>query len=131
MTKKKFLIILIMVLSTVLILCTPSYSNAISLDDVIDAGDSFLKDSASDTLAGTPKEGDLQNISNTVSGVLLSVAVAVTFISTAIMAINFMIQSVEDKAKIKEAMVPWIIGIIISFGAYGIWSMTMKIFYNL
>ena len=47
------------------------------------------------------------------------------------MAINFAIQSVEDKAKVKESMVPWIIGIFISFGAYGIWKITMTIFYGM
>ena len=44
------------------------------------------------------------------------------------MGINFMVQSVEDKAKIKESMIPWVIGIIISFGAFGIWQITINIF---
>ena len=79
----------------------------------------------------TPSESGLQNLSKSISNVLLTIAVSVTLISAAVMGINFTIQSVEDKAKIKESMVPWIIGIFISFGAYGIWNITMQIFYNL
>ena len=76
-------------------------------------------------------EGELKNISDTVSGVLLTIAVAVTFISIGAMGITFAVQTVEDKAKVKEAMVPWLIGVFISFGAYGIWKMVMTIFYNM
>ena len=31
---------------------------------------------------------------------------------------------------VKESMVPWMIGILVSFGAYGIWRITMGIFYG-
>ena len=45
------------------------------------------------------KEADLHNLSNFVSGVLLTIAIGVTLISGMVMGINFMVQSVEDKAK--------------------------------
>ena len=126
-------VILITIISAMLIFNIPLYSKAaLSLDDVMSAGDSFLEaDKGGGVTAGTPDEGDLKDISNTVSGVLLTIALGVTLISGVMMGINFTIQSVEDKAKIKESMVPWIIGIIISFGAYGIWRITMNIFYQL
>ena len=38
---------------------------------------------------------------------------------------------VISRAKIKEAMVPWVIGIFVSFGAYGIWKLVMNIFYKI
>jgi len=37
----------------------------------------------------------------------------------------------DYKAKIKESMVPWMIGILVSFGAYGIWRITMSVFYGI
>jgi H+/Cl- antiporter ClcA len=111
----------------------PIYSNAATLDSVISSGDSFLNinNGENATPVITPDESKLQAISNTVSNILLTIALGVTLISAVIMGINFTIQSVEDKAKIKESMVPWIIGIIISFGAYGIWQITMGVFYDL
>lgn len=129
---KKIRIILTILMSIVLIFELPIYSNAWSLDDLIKAGDSFLNIGGGDqTVTMTTNEEKLQNLSNSISGVLLTIAVAVSIISIAVMGINFAVQSVEDKAKIKESMVPWIIGIFVSFGAYGIWKITMGIFYKI
>ena len=124
---KKILPILI---SVMLIFSIPICSEASTLDDIITSGNDFLSQSSSSTV-GTPDESKLKDISATVSGILLTIAIVVTVISTVVMGINFVIQSVEEKAKIKESMVPWIIGIIISFGAYGIWKVTMGIFYQI
>lgn len=132
---KTMKIIILSLVSIVLIFSRPIYSKASgetdnsTLDSIISSGNSFL-DAGNSSLVSTPDESKLQNLSNTVSGILLTIAVGVTLISAVVMGINFVIQSVEDKAKIKESMVPWIIGIVISFGAYGIWKITMGIFYN-
>lgn len=98
-----------------------------SLDDIINNGKSFLQLGNTDSI----NEDELKSLSNFVSSVLLWIAVAVTLISAVIMGINFLTQSVEDKAKIKESMTPWVIGIIISFGAYTIWQITISIFSSL
>lgn len=118
--------ILSVLITVLLMFCMPLYSKALTLDDIIDNGNSFLEVEDS-----KPDEGKLQDLSNTVSGILLTIALVVTLISAVVMGINFVVQSVEDKAKIKESMIPWIIGIFISFGAYAIWKITMSIFYNL
>lgn len=111
----------------------PLYSNAsetLGIDDIIDSGNSFLE-AGNSAITITPTEDGMQGISNFISNVLLTVAVGVTALSTAVMALNFTIQSVEDKAKIKESMIPWVIGIFVSFGAFGIWKITMGLFYQL
>lgn len=122
--------ILSVLITVLLMFCMPLYSKALTLDDIIDNGNSFLEVEDSG-LASKPDEGKLQDLSNTVSGILLTISLVVTLISAVVMGINFVVQSVEDKAKIKESMIPWIIGIFISFGAYAIWKITMSIFYNL
>lgn len=125
-------IISIILISTLLILNVPLYSKAaISFDEILDSGDDFLNTNDEDAVATAPSEEKLAEISDTVSGVLLTIALGVTLISAIVMGINFTIQSVEDRAKIKESMIPWIIGIFISFGAFGIWKLTMNVFYNL
>ena len=122
--------ILILLISIIVILNLPTYSEAASFENIINDANSFLN-AGDSSVAGTPNETELQEISQTVSNVLLTIALGVTMISAVVMAINFTIQSVEDKAKIKESMIPWMIGIFISFGAYGIWRITMGIFYSL
>ena len=47
------------------------------------------------------------------------------------MGLNFITQSIEEKAKVKESMVPWVIGIIVSFGAFTIWEVAVNLFQSL
>ena len=133
--KKTLKLILLILISIILVFNIPLYSIAtdggnLTLDGIITNGNSFLEIPTEDGLVSAPDESELQTLSNAVSGILLTIAVGVTLISAVVMGINFVVQSVEDKAKIKESMVPWIIGIVITFGAYGIWKITMGIFYK-
>ena len=126
---KNVKVITVIIISVLLIFNIPIYSNA--LDSVLSAGKDFINEGNSGTgITLTDKESKIKEISNTVSSILLTIAFGVTLVSGIIMGINFIMQSVEEKAKIKESMMPWIIGIIISFGAYGIWKLVMGIFYD-
>ena len=121
-------------LITLLILCSLSlYSTTCmadgSLDDVMNNGNSFLNaGSESSTMID---QNDLKSLSNFISGVLLTIAIGVTVITGAIMGLNFITQSIEEKAKVKESMVPWVIGIIVSFGAFTIWEVAVNLFLSL
>ena len=121
-------------LITLLILCNLSvYSTTCmadgSLDDVMNNGNSFLNaGSESSTMID---QNDLKSLSNFISGVLLTIAIGVTVITGAIMGLNFITQSIEEKAKVKESMIPWIIGIIVSFGAFTIWEVAVNLFQSL
>ena len=121
-------------LITLLILCNLSvYSTTCmadsSLDDIMNNGNSFLNaGSESSTMID---QNDLKSLSNFISGVLLTIAIGVTVITGAIMGLNFITQSIEEKAKVKESMVPWIIGIIVSFGAFTIWEVAVNLFQSL
>lgn len=121
-------------LITLLVLCSLSlYSTTCmadsSLDDIMNNGNSFLNaGSESSTMID---QNDLKSLSNFISGVLLTIAMGVTVITGAIMGLNFITQSIEEKAKVKESMVPWIIGIIVSFGAFTIWEVAVNLFQSL
>lgn len=124
------MIFIIMIIFLVFSFMTYSKVYAAStLDDVLSKGDDFLN--AADDNTNTIDEGDLQNLSGFVSGVLLSIAIGVTIISGVVLGIKFVTQSIEDKAKIKESMIPWVIGILISFGAFTIWEIAVNFFQNL
>lgn len=123
-------IIIVTLISIILIFKLPIYSKAFSVDSIFDAGKNFIL-AGSDSNATGIQDEELKDISDTVSSVLLTIALAVTFISIAVMGVNFAIQTVDEKAKIKESMIPWIIGIFVSFGAYGIWKLVMQIFYSM
>lgn len=129
---KQLLKIIFIITTIFLVFSFSTYSKvnaASTLDDVLSKGDDFLN--AADDTTNTIDEGDLQELSGFISGVLLSIAIGVTILSGVALGIKFVTQSIEDKAKIKEAMVPWVIGILVSFGAFTIWEIAVNLFQNL
>ena len=124
--KINFLFILIMLGCNLI----PNYKIVIAadstLENVIKGSNDFINlNNNSTNIIDT---NDLKDLSQFVSGTLLTIAIGVTLLTGAIMGIKFITQSVEDKAKIKESMVPWVIGIIVSFGAFTIWEVAVNVF---
>ena len=101
------------------------YSSDTSLSDVISGGDSFI-DAGKDGSAKIDK-GSLQNASSSIYNILLICRVIIAVLIGSIMGIKFMIGSVEEKAEIKAALVPFVIGCIVVFGAFGIWKIVVTI----
>ena len=130
MKNKNISRVLLILISFMLILNLPLCSNAFSLDSLWTDSGGFIEVGQEHSATG-PTQEDLKPLSDSISSILLAIAVGVTLISIVVMGISYMIQSVEDKAKIKESMVPWVIGILVTFGAYGIWKITLGIFGNL
>ena len=77
---------------------------------------------------GLPSDSDLQVVINDIYGILFPLAVGITVIIGGVLGIKFMMASVEDKAKIKESMVPYVVGCVVIYGAFGIWKLAITIF---
>lgn len=56
-----------------------------------------------------------------VAGIIIAVLVG------AVLGIKIMVASVEEQAKIKELMVPYIVGCIVIFSAFTIWKIVVTI----
>lgn len=59
--------------------------------------------------------------------VLVTIGIILTVIVGGILGIKFMMASAEDKANIKEAMIPYVVGCIVIFGAFFIWKLVVSI----
>ena len=59
---------------------------------------------------------------------MLAVAIVAAVIIGTYMAVKLITSSVEGQAKIKEMFIPYIVGCVVAFGAFGIWALAMKIF---
>ena len=70
---------------------------------------------------------DLKKSLDTIFNILVIIGTIFTAIVGGILGIQFMIASAEDKAKIKEAMIPYILGSVVIFGAFGIWKLVVTI----
>ena len=69
----------------------------------------------------------LQVANSTIFNVLFTSGIAISVIVGGILGITFMLASAEDKAKIKEMLIPYVIGCVVVFGAWGIWKFTLSI----
>lgn len=100
-------------------------SSESSLSDVISGGDSFIQ--AGKNGSAQIDKGSLKNASSSIYNILLICGMIVAVLIGSIMGIKFMIGSVEEKAEIKAALVPFAIGCIVVFGAFGIWKIVVTI----
>lgn len=129
---KLILFVILFLIIFIFIIHTQVYAAA-SMGGIIDDAKDFVSgDIDTDKSIHISATSDkLQSLSKIINNVLLTVAIIAAFISIALMGINFMVQSSEEKAKVKESMIPFVIGAIISFGAFGIWKVTVLLLSSL
>ena len=68
---------------------------------------------------------EMKNISNTVYYVLQTLGIAIAVIIGVVLGIQFMLGSVEQKAEVQKALVPYVIGCIVIAGAFVIWRLVL------
>lgn len=124
---KKIYIMVISVITIVFILLNIYNTTCIAGDfaDIIEKGNEFIEKGKNEV---TINYVGLRDTSNVIFNILLLLGTFMTAIVGAIIGIKYMLASAEDKAKVKESMIPYILGCIVIFGATGIWKICMKIF---
>lgn len=83
------------------------------------------------TVAIPFNEGNLKGASDTLFNILLGLAMAAVVIIGVYLGVKFMISTVEDKAKVKEALIPYIAGCVVVFGAFTIWKLALLLLENI
>ena len=127
--KSKLLTIIILIFVINMIFFNINKVQADGVSDVITGGDSFLEAGKSeDVVIDTTK---LQDTSNVIYNILLLAGMVAAVVISGILGIKFMIGSAEEKAQIKDALIPFVIGCIVVFGAFGIWKIFINIGKNL
>ena len=59
--------------------------------------------------------------------ILLIIGMAVAVVIGTVLGVKFLIGSMEEKAQIKEALIPFVIGCVVVFGAFGIWKAVISV----
>ena len=124
----KMLIILLVIL--LLFSANPIIGVASDLDSIISGADGFVtkgKESSISTMNST----GVKNVSDDIYNMLLGVGILIVLVVGSFLGIKFMMASAEDKAKLKEALIPYIVGSSIIFGAFGIWKIMITIGNNI
>ena len=73
------------------------------------------------------KSEELKNSLDLIFNILVIIGTVLAVIVGGILGIQFMIASAEDKAKVKEALIPYTLGCIVIFGAFAIWKLVVTI----
>lgn len=96
-----------------------------SIDSIIQEGQDFISEGKENKKIQTVDGKAFSKNVKLVFSILFIVGMVVSVGAVLILGIQFMIGAAEEKAKIKEKLVPYLIGTVIIFGAYTIWRFTM------
>lgn len=124
---KKARKILICICLVMLVTLIPT-SQVYALSDLISGADSFITKGetatgADDTLSQT----SVVDMSNKILGVLIPFGSVVAVLMAAYLGIKFMTGAAEDQAKVKEMLVPYIVGCIVVFGGFTMWKLVVQV----
>ncbi len=120
----KILVVLIILQFTIPI----NTSKAAFWSDIFTYGDNFVETGASQQDSNAASDEKTMEIMNDLYSVLFPLGVVITVIIGGVLGIKFMMASADDKAKVKESMVPYVVGCAVIYGAFGIWKIAIEIF---
>lgn len=116
----------VIILMFLLILIFPT--EVFATDNLIKKANDFLK--KGQKVENVINTNQLQTTSNYVYNLILAIGIGISVIVGAIIGIKIiMATTAEEKAKIKEMIIPYIVGCIILFAAFPIWRAFVK-FWN-
>lgn len=107
------------------LLGTSTPSGGHTIDEVLNEGGNFIDIGKNQGDKINPT--NLKTASNTLYNILLGIGVFLAVAIGMYLAIKFMISSAEEKANIKESLVPYIAGCVVVFGAFIIWKLAITL----
>lgn len=122
----KIIIFFLIVLNIFIPKCKASFWNEIfdGGKEFVDTGRNAVESSNANNSIDTE---EVKNQLDKIYNILFSLGVALTVIIGAILGIKFMIGSVEEQAKIKDSLFPYLVGCIVIYGSFGIWKLIIEI----
>ena len=90
----------------------------------MNGGDDFINSSTNQQIFN--EEAQKEGVSQ-LYFVALGVGIAAAIIIGVILGIQFITSGVEGQAKIKEKFLPYVIGCVVIFGAFGIWKIAVDL----
>ena len=121
---KKLFISLFLVLFLIIIIVCPNSVQATSLDDIMNGADNFVQIGES---TSTIDASQLGSTSGFIYNILLGISMVIAVVVGLILGIKYMVAESEDKAGIKETLVPYVVACVITFGAFTIWKIVINI----
>ncbi len=127
MNKKSliFNIVLILFLIMIILWIYPCNVKALSIDGIIGGADSFLsKGTSTSTTIDNTKLGETSDF---IYNILLAISMVIAVVVGIMLGIKYMVATSEEKADIKETLIPYVVACVITFGAFTIWKIVINI----
>ena len=102
--------------------------NQSSAESFLSQADEFLDKGEQSQGIVTIDGAKVQEASNTMTSILLTIGTVVAVIVGAFLAIKIMFSSADGKAQYKQALWAYVISCIVLFGSFGIWKLAIQIF---
>ena len=102
-----------------------TYAKA-TLGDIVDGGDFFTNSVNPNADPIFNEQGQKEGVSQ-LYFIALGIGIAAAAIVGMILGIQFVTTGVEGQAKIKEKLIPYIVGCVVIFGGFGIWRLVVDV----
>jgi len=125
MKKTICIIILVMMITTGTSL-NSSILATTSAGDIISGADGFISKGEKDA-ADIIDDTELKNLSDTIYTILVVVGVVIAIIVGAVLGLKFITEGVDGKAEVKKAIMAYVVGCVVIFGAFIIWRIVVNV----
>lgn len=94
--------------------------------NVITGADGFITtgEGTSNDIIST---NELNDLTNTVYKILVIIGIIIAVIVGAVLGIKFITEGAEGKAEVQKALIAYVIGCVVIFGAFVIWKIVVEI----
>lgn len=124
--KKSFCILILLI--SILLVCSSNVSYASIIGNIKNGANIFMDSSSDDKQIFN--ETNQENAVTSFYWLAFGIGFALVVIIGIILGIQFITDGVEGKAKVKEKLIPYIVGSIVIFGSFGIWAIVLKVTQN-
>lgn len=120
----KIILVIIMTIFIFSFLGTNVYAGKIG--DIFGSASDFIQ-KGEESKNPTISNDNLKEMSDTIYNVLLIIGIVIAVIVGIIIGIQFITGGAEQKAKVKETLIPYVAGCAVVFGAFTIWKLVVTI----
>ena len=110
----------------IIMTCTLTYQPVYavhSADEIIQEGGDFIDRGNKGTFNTDILKGGISKLYN----ILVILAIAIATVLAAILGIKFLTGSIEEQAEVKKALIPFVAGCFVAFGAFAIWKLVLTL----
>lgn len=126
---KKLLIIILLIIINVVLIPKEVNADSIGMSGLIKNGDSFIE-KGKDGAAGFQDESLKSGLSS-LYNILFVLGIMLAIVIGLVLGLKFLLGSIEEQAQVKEMLIPYVLGCVIIFGAFGIWKLAVTILSSL